>query len=118
MPIKNILNKLKTSEVAEDYVELGAAPEGEEQAGRLLIEIEKLRDFADSDRVQRKMREGKILLIKMKELKEKDTTELKRAVEKLKKTCTAINGDIAGIGDDWIVVTPAAARIHREPATE
>ena len=46
-------------------------------------------------------------------LKDKDIIELKRAVNKLKKTCDAIEGDIAGFGDDWIVVTPSFAQVHR-----
>lgn len=115
MPIKKLLDRLKTEE-EENYVELGG--EQEELSPRMLIEVEKMSDFADSDRLIKKVREGRVLLIKIKELKEKDMTELKRAVEKVKKTCTAINGDIAGIGDDWIVVTPSVARVHRESIQE
>ena len=44
--------------------------------------------------------------------------ELKRAVNKLKKTCDAIEGDIAGFGEDWIVVTPSFAKVYRTTATE
>ena len=40
--------------------------------------------------------------------------ELKRAVEKLRKTCLAINGDIAGMGEDWLIMTPPSAKVHRE----
>jgi len=46
-------------------------------------------------------------------LKDKDLIELKRAINKLKKTCDAIEGDIAGFGDDWISAVPSFARIHR-----
>ncbi len=31
----------------------------------------------------------------------------------MKKTCEAIEGDIAGFGDDYIVVTPNFAEIYR-----
>ncbi len=48
------------------------------------------------------------------DLRSKDMTELKRAVNKLKKTCEAIEGDIAGFGDDWLVVTPAFAEVYRQ----
>ena len=50
-------------------------------------------------------------------LKEKDLVELKRAVAKLKKTAEAIEGDIAGFGEDWVVVTPNFAQVYRETAT-
>ena len=44
--------------------------------------------------------------------------ELKRAINKIKKTCDAIEGDIAGFGEDWIVVTPSFARVYRSKDTE
>jgi hypothetical protein len=49
-------------------------------------------------------------------LKEKDLTELKRSINKLKKTCDAVDGDIAGFGDDYIVVAPSFAKIYRAPS--
>ena len=61
------------------------------------------------------IREGyTIALINIRPIKEKDLVELKRAVAKLKKTAEAIEGDIAGFGEDWIVVTPNFAQVHRE----
>ena len=39
-------------------------------------------------------------------------------LNKLKKTCDAIEGDIAGFGEDWIVVTPSFAKVYRTTATE
>ena len=53
------------------------------------------------------------ILINIKPLKEKDLVELKRAINKLKKTCDAMEGDIAGFGDDYIVITPSFAEIYR-----
>ena len=38
--------------------------------------------------------------------------DLRRAISKLKKTVGAVNGDIAGFGDDWIAITPESASIH------
>ena len=39
-------------------------------------------------------------------------------INKIKKTCDAIEGDIAGFGEDWIVVTPSFAQIYRNTQTE
>ena len=65
------------------------------------------------------LREGyTIALINIRPLKDKDIVELKRTINKLKKTCDAIEGDIAGISEDWIVVTPSFARVHRDKVTE
>jgi SepF-like predicted cell division protein (DUF552 family) len=81
--------------------------------GKLSIKIEKLNDFADSDRILRHIREGSIVFLKIKGLKEKDMGELKRAVEKMKKTVVANNGDIVGVEQDWLVLTPGYANINR-----
>ncbi|MBU3940427.1 MAG: cell division protein SepF [Nanoarchaeota archaeon] len=57
-------------------------------------------------------------LINIKPLKDRDIVELKRAVNKLKKTTDAINGDIAGFGDGCLVVTPSFAGVYRSKVTE
>jgi hypothetical protein len=96
----------------EEYIEL--EHEGEEKkAGRIPIQVEQLNEYADSDRIQKKLRDGNILLVKIKPLKDKDLNELKRAVARIRRTCEAMNGDIAAAGDDWIIITPPVARITR-----
>ncbi|MBI4174899.1 MAG: cell division protein SepF [Candidatus Aenigmarchaeota archaeon] len=112
MAMKDFVGKLKGYE--GEYMELDS--EEQQIDTRLLVEVERLDNYADSDRLQRKVREGNILLVKIKDLKAKDMEELKRSVDKLKKTCLAINGDIAGLGEDWLVLTPPTARVHREQA--
>ena len=59
----------------------------------------------------------KAVLLSIDALKDKDMVELKRSINKLKKTCDAIEGEIAGFGEDWIVVTPAFATIYRTKQT-
>lgn len=95
----------------EEYVEL--VGEEEKRADKIPIHIEKMEYYADSDRIQRKVREGAILLVKIKDLREKDMNELKRAVERIRRTCEAVGGDIAGAGEDWLIVTPNFAKIQR-----
>jgi len=81
--------------------------------GKLGIKIEKLNDFADSDRILRHIREGSIVFLRIKGLKEKDMGELKRAVEKLKKSIVANSGDMVGVEQDWLILTPGYAAIQR-----
>ncbi|MBI4148085.1 cell division protein SepF [Candidatus Woesearchaeota archaeon] len=78
-----------------------------------------LQDFEDIKPILDSLREGyTIALVNIKPLKEKDLVELKRAVSKLKKTTDAIEGEIAGFGEDYIVATPAFASIHRSRQTQ
>ena len=98
----------------EEYLELEFEKDDMKMPDKIAVEVEKMQDYTDSDRIQKKIRDGTILLVKIKDLKQKDMSELKRTVARIRKTCLAINGDIAGIGDDWIIVTPSIAKVHRE----
>ena len=104
-------------EQSSEYVELGpeAAVEG---SSKILVRPFVIEDFEDIKGILDVLREGyTIALVNIRPLKDKDLVELKRAVNKLKKTTDAIEGDIAGFGDDWIVVTPSFASIYRSKET-
>jgi len=101
----------------EGYVELGA----EQGAGESKITVRPfvLQDFESIKPILESLRDGHtVALINIQALKEKDLVELKRAINKLKKTCDAIEGDIAGFGDDWIAAVPSFAKIHRAKKEE
>ncbi|MFQ6020942.1 MAG: cell division protein SepF [Candidatus Aenigmatarchaeota archaeon] len=108
-----VFEKIFGRKLTEDeFIELDTT-EVETPTGKIPIRVDKIEDFSDSDRIQKKIREGSIVLVKIKKLKEKDLSELKRAIDKLRKTCIAMNGDIAGIDEDWIIVTPQFAHVAR-----
>jgi SepF-like predicted cell division protein (DUF552 family) len=110
-----------SDEVEEEYLELDTSKKGPGNQ-KVIVRPFVLTDFADIKTIVDAVREGStIALINIRPLKDKDLVELKRAVNKLKKTCDALEGDVAGFGDDYIVVTPSFAEIYREkggPATE
>ena len=122
-------SKLKEKMIGEDisseimheteddgYVELGADTSND-PSSKILVRPFILDDFENIKEILDALREGHtIALINIKTLKDKDLVELKRAINKLKKTCDAIDGDIAGFGDDWIAAVPAFAHIHRGKA--
>ncbi len=97
----------------EEFIELDTE-DLETPSGKIPIRVDKMDDFSDSDRIQKHIRGGNIVLVKIKTLRGKDISELKRAIDKLRKTCIAINGDIAGIDEDWVILTPSFAHIARE----
>ena len=100
----------------ESYVELDFDEESSD--GTVYITVEKIDSQADVDRVKKRLREGFIVLASIKEMKERDLSELRRAVASIKKTCIAINGDLVGVSDEWIVATPSFARVYREEQQE
>lgn len=105
-------------EVSDDYVEIDANA-GKTPKSKVVVRPFVIEDFSDIKPTLDALREGyTIALINIKPLKDKDIVELKRAINKLKKTCEAIEGDIAGFGEDWIVVTPSFAEVFRTTTTE
>jgi len=100
-------------ESVDEYVELNTNSETNVDQ-KVIVRPFVIEDFADVKPILDVLRESyTVALINIKPLKEKDLVELKRAINKLKKTCEAISGDIAGFGDDYIVVTPGFAEIYR-----
>lgn len=100
-------------EVEDEYVELDS-DSGSETSSKIVVRPFNLNDFSDIKPILESLRDGyTIALLNIKPLKEKDLVELKRAINKIKKTIDALEGDIAGFGDDYIVAVPSFAHIHR-----
>ena len=97
----------------DEYLELDT-DSGFDRSNKIIVRPFIIEDFSDIKPILDALREGStIALINIKPLKDKDLVELKRSINKLKKTCDAMEGDIAGFGDDYIVVTPNFAEIYR-----
>jgi SepF-like predicted cell division protein (DUF552 family) len=132
--MKKLFSKIKNAfSSPEDYedVESEAIPQKEgdyleidsnaiqKAKKKVIVKTYFLEDFEHVKLILDDLRAGDtIALVNIKPLKEKDIIELKRAINKLKKTCDAIEGEIAGFGEDYIVVTPAFAKIHRSKQTK
>ncbi|MBI4170481.1 MAG: cell division protein SepF [Candidatus Aenigmarchaeota archaeon] len=95
----------------EEFTELPLDLEQKQE--HLKIMIEKLDDFTDTDRIIRKVRGGAIVIVGIKGIKERSMDELKHAISKFKTAVSVANGDIVGVGDEFVVLTPSTARIHR-----
>ncbi|PIN76154.1 hypothetical protein COV17_03140 [Candidatus Woesearchaeota archaeon CG10_big_fil_rev_8_21_14_0_10_36_11] len=99
---------------SEEYVELNSESQKEDRS-KVIVRPFVMEEFEDIKEVLDVLREGStVALINIKPLKDKDLVELKRAISKLRKTCDAIDGDIAGFGEDYVVAVPYFGRIHRQ----
>ena len=96
----------------EQYAEL---PE-DSAVMRMKVMVEKLDGLPSVDKIMRKVREGNIVIASIRDLKEANTEELKHCISRMKTACMNINGDIAGAGEEWIIITPSSAGIYREAA--
>ena len=96
-----------------DYLEIDL--EQPEKENKVLVKLFVLKQYEDVTEILNSLREGyTIAVIDIKTLRQKDSIELKRAVSKIKKTTDALEGHIAGFGENIVIVTPSFARIHKE----
>ncbi len=74
----------------------------------VLDDYENIRDILDVIRGEKTM-----CLIDIHLLRNKDPDELRRAVDKLKKTVEAVNGELVGFHENWILAAPKNVHIHK-----
>ena len=109
---KTFTTKESDVELGEDYVELEA--DIKDQPSKVVVRPFTLEKFDDIKDILLGVREGvTISIINIEPLKDKDLAELKRAIDKIKKTVEANEGDIAGFGENFLVVTPSFAKVWR-----
>ena len=82
---------------------------------RPVLKLFVLKQYEEVNEILNALREGyTIAIIDIKILRKKDPIELKRAISKIKKTTDALEGSIAGFGENTVIVTPSFAKIHKE----
>ena len=107
-------NSVGDEAINPDYLEIDL--EQEEKENKVMVKLFVLKEYEGVTAVLSALREGyTIAIIDIKLLRQRDTIELKRAVSKIKKTADALEGSIAGFGENMIIVTPSFAKIEKEP---
>jgi SepF-like predicted cell division protein (DUF552 family) len=112
MGLKNHFKKIFGSsadsdeEVENEFIEIDL--EQEKSDSKIYVNTFVLKNYEDVNAVLSALREGyNIVLIDIRPLKQKDVIELKRAISKVKKTVEALNGRIAGFGENTVIATPS-----------
>ena len=73
-----------------------------------------LRDLRDINVVKMEVNSGKILILKITILAEKSIENVKLAVDELCEFVESIDGDIARLGEERIVICPSNVKVWRE----
>jgi len=111
--IKKAFSGSGDTEMGNEYLEIDL--EQPEKENKIIVKLFVLRNYDDVTEILNSLREGyTIAVIDIKILRQKDSIELKRAVSKIKKTADALEGNIAGFGENTVIVTPSFAKIHKE----
>jgi len=96
----------KDDEYSPDFIEIDL--EKEKSDSKIIIKTFTLKVYEDINPILNALREGySIAVIDIRTLKSKDVVELKRAISKIKKTVEALEGKIAGFGENTIIATPS-----------
>lgn len=110
--LKKALMGSKEDFVGDEYLEIDVNQEKKEN--KIVVKLFNLNDYEDSTPILNALREGyTIVIIDIRVLKKKDPIELKRAISKIKKTADALQGSIAGFGENTVIVTPSFAKVEK-----
>lgn len=98
----------------DDYVEL-EIPGGYQLEERTIryIKVRKLRNFSDIDIATQDLSTGNVVILDIKPLAEKNINELKLAIDEIKEIVKSMNGDIAGLSEYLLILTPSSIKIDR-----
>lgn len=104
--------------IDDEYLEIDLN-QPEKKESKVHVRLFVLKTYDDVTPILNALREGyTIAVIDIHELRKKDAIELKRAVSKIKKTADALEGSIAGFGENSIIVTPSFATIDKGKSEE
>jgi SepF-like predicted cell division protein (DUF552 family) len=113
--IKKLLRGSGTPRSEVEYVDLDLGNYEEvleTEPAEMYVRIAELNNLNEIPDLKKEIYEGNILLIDISLIK-RDKFNLDRAVKELKQVVEDVHGDIAGIGDEQIIVTPIGVRIDR-----
>jgi len=93
--------------------ELVEFPEEVEESRKVLVRVETLKDFVDTERIARLLKDGNIIFLRVAEIQQHDLGEFQNCVQKLRRTCSQFGWDIVGLEDGYLVLAPGFASIQR-----
>ncbi len=117
--LKKLTLNIKTKQKEESnfdsdgYIELSEAPVPKEN-NKIKVKYYVLENFEDTKAILNDLRMGyNICIIKIKPLRNKDISELKRVISKIKKVCEVIEGDLVGMDEDYLIATPSFVEVEK-----
>lgn len=112
--IKRALGDSPMDTLDDEYLEIDLE-HSDKKEKKVMVKLFSLKQYEDVNEILNSLREGyTIAVIDIQILRKKDSIELKRAISKIKKTTDALEGNIAGFGENTVIVTPSFAQIQKE----
>ena len=113
-----ILEKLmggKSKVSVEEYEELDLSEYEAEikEEAEVLVKVAEVTGINEIPEIRRQIYEGNIVVADIAFLKH-DKLTLDRVLKDLKQLAEDVNGDIVGLGEDYVLITPTGIKIDRE----
>mgnify|MGYP006278907339 CR=1 FL=1 len=105
----------KATSSAEEYTELDLGKYEEvmdEEPAETYVRVAELTNLNELPSLKKEIYDGNILMIDISNIKA-DKLMLDRALKDLKEVIIDVHGDIAGIKEDQVLVTPTGIKIDR-----
>ena len=85
-----------------------------ESSKKIYLKTFSLQRYSDINVIKREIETGNILFIRITPLAKRSVEEVKQVFDELKDFITAVDGDIAQLGQDRVVITPHPIRLWRK----
>ncbi|MBR9681619.1 MAG: cell division protein SepF [Candidatus Altiarchaeota archaeon] len=70
--------------------------------------------YTDVEKVLSRFRKSdSILIVKISPLRDKDMSDLKKAIDRIKTHCSVTGAELAALDDNWIVLVPPVVEVLR-----
>ena len=104
----------KKTDISGGYVDLEKYTESTkgEPAGKMHVRVGEIQRYEDLKEFTNYVYGGNVLILDFSPIAEEEVI-LKRITSDLKKMATDINGDIAGIGNNLMIISPTNVKIDR-----
>ena len=111
------MKRLRGEETAnsKDFVDLGEynVEVKHDEPATTLIKVAELQRFEDVADLAQEVYGGHVLVLDIKSVA-KDEFQLKRVTSELRKVAADVGGDVAGIGEGLIAITPRGIKVDRQ----
>ena len=105
----------KSKSNVDEYVDLDLSDYEEvieNEPAEMYIRIAELNNLNELPDLKKEVYDGNMLLVDISLLK-RDKFNLDRAIKELKQVVEDVHGDIAGVGEEQVIVAPMGVRIDR-----
>ena len=114
MPSLGLFRKPKKEEPVVEKRVVETSPKTTETQVKTYLKAMPLRELTDLESVKLEVKSGNIVILRITPLATKSIEDVKQAVNQLYEFAESINGDIARLGDERVVICPDKIRIWRE----